>query len=110
MADSPVAGEPRLRRPVTLAFRGDWGQANMHRICGWLAQEIVSGSFRNIAGLVQSVDPAKNTITVMDLATKKPVTVRITNDSQMHKLPAQMAIFLAMRLKGLAPDASAAGR
>jgi hypothetical protein len=35
-----VAEEPRLDRPVTLAFRGDWGQANMHRICGWLAQEI----------------------------------------------------------------------
>lgn len=35
-----MADEPRLDRPVTLAFRGDWGQANMHRICGWLAQEI----------------------------------------------------------------------
>ena len=35
-----MADEPRLGRPVTLAFRGDWGQANMHRICGWLAQEI----------------------------------------------------------------------
>jgi hypothetical protein len=35
-----VADGPRLRRPVNLAFRGDWGQANMHRICGWLAQEI----------------------------------------------------------------------
>ena len=35
-----MAEEPRLERPVTLAFRGDWGQANMHRICGWLAQEI----------------------------------------------------------------------
>jgi NMT1 family protein len=35
-----VGEEPRLSRPVTLAFRGDWGQANMHRICGWLAQEI----------------------------------------------------------------------
>ncbi|MDK0524212.1 TAXI family TRAP transporter solute-binding subunit [Streptomyces sp. ML-6] len=31
---------PRLRRPVTLQFRGDWGQANMHRICGWIAQEM----------------------------------------------------------------------
>lgn len=31
---------PRLDRPITLAFRGDWGQANMHRICGWLAQEV----------------------------------------------------------------------
>ena len=35
-----MADEPRLDRPVILAFRGDWGQANMHRICGWLAQEI----------------------------------------------------------------------
>jgi hypothetical protein len=35
-----VADEPRLDHPVTLMFRGDWGQANMHRICGWLAQEI----------------------------------------------------------------------
>ena len=32
--------KPRLGQPVTLAFRGDWGQANIHRICGWLAQEI----------------------------------------------------------------------
>ena len=26
--------------PITVRFRGDWGQANMHRICGWLAQEM----------------------------------------------------------------------
>lgn len=32
--------EPRLDRPITLTFQGDWGQANMHRICGWLSQEI----------------------------------------------------------------------
>lgn len=32
--------EPALDRPVTLTFQGDWGQANMHRICGWLAQEV----------------------------------------------------------------------
>ena len=33
-------GEVRLDRPIELAFRGDWGQANMTRICGWLAQEV----------------------------------------------------------------------
>jgi TRAP-type uncharacterized transport system substrate-binding protein len=32
--------EPTLDRPVTLKFQGDWGQANMHRICGWLCQEV----------------------------------------------------------------------
>ena len=35
-----MADEPRLDHPVTVHFRGDWGEANMHRICGWLAQEI----------------------------------------------------------------------
>lgn len=32
-------GEPRLDRSLTLQFIGDWGQANFHRICGWLTQE-----------------------------------------------------------------------
>ncbi|MFE5325972.1 hypothetical protein ACFRCG_06125 [Embleya sp. NPDC056575] len=32
--------EPRLSAPVTLHLQGDWGQANMHRICGWIAQEM----------------------------------------------------------------------
>jgi uncharacterized protein len=31
---------PRLERSVTVRFQGDPGQANMHRICGWLAQEL----------------------------------------------------------------------
>ncbi|HVQ99307.1 MAG TPA: TAXI family TRAP transporter solute-binding subunit [Mycobacterium sp.] len=33
-------GEIRLDRVIELAFRGDWGQANLTRICGWLAQEV----------------------------------------------------------------------
>jgi hypothetical protein len=64
------------------------------------ADEVVSGTFRNVAGIVTSVDPAKNTIIVNDLATKKPVTIRISGDSQMHKLMPQMAQHIAMRLKG----------
>lgn len=72
------------------------------------AEEIVFGSFRNVAGLITAVDPAKNTITVNDLATKKPVTVRIATDSQMHKLPQMAATLIAMRLKGI-PIPGAAG-
>ncbi len=65
-----------------------------------IADEIVSGNFRNIAGLITSVDASKNTITLNDLATKKPVTVHITNDSEMHVLPQMIAVGLARRLKG----------
>ncbi len=64
------------------------------------AEEIVSGAFRNVAGTVIATDPTAGTLTVTDLATKRPVTVRINSDSQMRKLPAMMAQRIAMRLKG----------
>ena len=31
---------PALDRPITLHFSGDWGQANLHRVFGWLSQEL----------------------------------------------------------------------
>jgi len=31
---------PRLNRSIMLQFMGDWGQANLHRVCGWLMQEV----------------------------------------------------------------------
>ncbi len=64
------------------------------------AEEVVSGTFRNIAGLIMAVDPTANTLTVNDLATKKPVVVKITSGTQLHKLPVMLAQGIAMRLKG----------
>jgi hypothetical protein len=64
------------------------------------AEEIVSGTFQNIAGVVSAVDASTSTLTVSDLISKKPVTVKITSESQLRKLPPQMAQFMAMRLKG----------
>jgi hypothetical protein len=67
------------------------------------AEEIVTGSFRNVAGLVNSVDASSGTITVQDLLSKKPVQVKIISESQLHKLPPEMAQRIAMRLKGSMP-------
>ena len=64
------------------------------------ADEIVSGSFRNISGVITSMDTASQSIVVKDLLTKKQVTVHITQDAQMHSLPPMMAQMLAARLKG----------
>jgi hypothetical protein len=64
------------------------------------ADEIVAGTFRNIAATVVSVNAGTQSITVMDLATKKPVAIRFTPDSQLHRLDAQMAQMIALRLKG----------
>ena len=69
------------------------------------ADEIVSGTFRNIAGTISALDAYAGNVTVLDLATKKPVTVKITPESQLRKLPAQMAQRIAMRLKGIPADA-----
>ena len=63
------------------------------------AEEIVSGSFRNIAGTVNSVDASAGTLTIQDVLSKKPVQVKITSDSQLHQLPAEMAQRIAVRLK-----------
>jgi len=64
------------------------------------AEEIVSGTFRNVAGTVISTDASKQEINVMDLATKTPVVLRITSDSQLRELSAMMAQRIATRLKG----------
>jgi hypothetical protein len=73
-----------------------------------VAEEIVAGTFRNIAGLVTAIDAGQGTLTVGDLASRKPVTVRITADSQMKKLPLQLAQGLALRLKGATVPAATA--
>lgn len=31
---------PVIDRDISLVFQGDWGQANLHRVCGWLSQEV----------------------------------------------------------------------
>jgi hypothetical protein len=71
------------------------------------ADEIVSGSFRNIAGTVNSVDASSSTVTVHDLLSKKNVTVKFTADSQLRQLPAEMAQRMAARLKRAAGGAAA---
>src|SRR5229473_3144767 len=66
------------------------------------AEEVVSGAFRNIAGTIKAIDAASNTVTVEDAIGKSAVVVKVSPDSQMKKLPAEMAQRIAMQLKGAA--------
>jgi len=70
------------------------------------AEEVVTGSFRNIAGTIKAIDAANNTMTVQDAIRKSAVLVKVSPDSQMKKLPAEMAQRIAMRLKGTAGGGS----
>jgi Cu/Ag efflux protein CusF len=64
------------------------------------AEELVSGSFRNVAATVTAIDPAANTMKVMDLATKKPLLVHVNADSTLRKMPEMVAKMIAMRASG----------
>jgi hypothetical protein len=75
------------------------------------AEEIVSGNFLNLAGAIQAVDANASTITLTDAATKKPVVVTITPDSEVKKLDPAVAQRIAARLSGGAkrPDGAPGG-
>jgi hypothetical protein len=64
------------------------------------AEEVISGTFRNIAGTISSIDAANNSITIKDILAKKSVVIKFNSDSQLRKLAPQMAQRLAFFLKG----------
>lgn len=78
-------------KPSTLAevHSGDQARARGDRSAdgNYLnADEIVSGSFRNLAGTVNSIDASSSTLSVHDLLSRKNMTVKISQDSQLHQL------------------------
>jgi hypothetical protein len=67
------------------------------------ADEIVSGTFPFVEGTVKSVDANAGTVSVQDILSRKTVQLKVTTDSQLHKIPAEMAQRFAMRLKSMMP-------
>lgn len=63
------------------------------------AEEVISGTFRNIAGIISGIDASANTITVKDVLARKTVKVKLTPESQMRRLPPQLAQRIAFFLK-----------
>jgi hypothetical protein len=70
------------------------------------AEQVVSGTFRQLAGTVASINAQSGEIRVTDLATKKPLVVRLNSDTNMKKIPAEMAAMMGKRMSA----ASAGGR
>ena len=70
------------------------------------AEELVSGTFQTIAGTVISVNTATGEVQLMDLKTKKPVTVRTNQSSMLRRLEERTATMLARRMN---PPADGAG-
>jgi co-chaperonin GroES (HSP10) len=78
------------------------------------AEEIVSGSFKNLSGTIATINAAAGTLTLKDLTTKKMMTVSVTANSDVRKLPPEVAARFAARQRGQAgaggaPQAGGAG-
>ena len=67
------------------------------------AEEIFAGSFPQFSATVKSVDASTGNLIVQDLTSKRTVQVKVTSDSQVRKIPSEMAQMFAMRLKGSMP-------
>jgi len=69
-------------------------------------ESIYAGTFRQMAATIVSINAATGEMQVKDLATKKPLTIRVDSDSTMKKLDPQLAAQLARRYgAGRAQDA-----
>jgi hypothetical protein len=111
-APDSVSFDEAKSAPIDLIKPGDELRARGTRSADgseFAAEEVVSGSFRNIAGTISSIDANANTMTVMDLITKKPFAVKITSQSQLRRLPPEIAQRIAFRLKGAGTTGDHAG-
>jgi hypothetical protein len=78
------------------------------------AQRVYSGAFRTLSATITTLASDGKSVTVKDLATKKPVELSLNEDSAVHKLPPMMAMMLARRFNpnfkpaaGAAPNGAA---
>jgi hypothetical protein len=79
------------------------------------AEIVYAGTFRQLAATIVSINAAAGEMQVKDLATKKPLTIRVDSDSTMKKLDQQTSMQLARRYgpgrgQGAAQGASPEGR
>ena len=65
------------------------------------AEDVVFGTFVTKAGTITLVNPETREITVKDLANNKPLTIRITGDSQIKKMPDMAAMMGGMGRGGM---------
>ena len=63
-------------------------------------EEIVSGSFRTVAGTVTAVDTATGEVKINDLQSKHPLTILINQDSMLRRFPAEFGARMGMRAQG----------
>jgi len=73
------------------------------------AEELVSGSFRDLAATVVGVDTSRNIVQITDLATKRRLQVRASPDSVLRRLSPSVVQMIAARVSGAGSPAASPG-
>jgi hypothetical protein len=73
------------------------------------AEDVVFGTFVTKAGAITQVNPETREITVKDLANNKSLTIRITGDSQIKKMPDMAGMMGGMGRGGMPPGGMPGG-
>lgn len=94
-ADSRPSSLEDIKIKDQLRARGTRNEAKKE----FTAEQVIFGSFENIAGLISSVDAAKGSLTVKDVLSKKTVTVKVTPESHLQILPPALAQRIASLLR-----------
>ena len=55
------------------------------------AEEVVSGSFKMVAGTITAIDAAKGEVVVKEANTNKVITVKVNTDTLLRRFPPEMA-------------------
>jgi hypothetical protein len=92
-ADAKSSSFADIRVGDQLRAKGAKNDDGIH----FAAEEIVSGAFLSTRGSVVSVEPQSNEIKVKDLTTGKTMTIVVSKDSMVRRLPAEFVQRLAMR-------------
>ncbi len=105
---APDSAKPEDAKPITLQdiHVGDQLRARGDRNADgteMTAEEIYAGNFPNVEGLIKTIDASTGVISVQDVLSKKIVQLKVTPDSQLHKIPTEMAQRFAARVKAALP-------
>lgn len=73
----------------------------------YVAEEVVSGTFRTTGGKITAVDPATGEVKITDAQTQKPLTVIVIQDSMLRRLSPELVKSLQqISSRPSTPDAS----
>lgn len=73
------------------------------------AEQILSGAFETVPATIASISPDGKQLQATNIRTQQPITVTLTDDSVIRRLPPAMAAGLARRMRGGAANGAANG-